>query len=335
MKHLILTLLLVLTLTSVSNAAMPNLPASATILLNCQFNSTTCDGQVANSYNAGSIIQDSSALESPPNVYRHSRCASCLVGGTQLDFYHAQATEVYVGLLIRTSPTFRGLDSGANKIVLPGSNISTSVMGLYGQKGPSGGSGSFQLYWNDQNGGNVNNCHYATNFLGGGAQANGPTVYGDCPGGLNYFPNVASGAFSLGQWHYIEWCGKASTNFTSRDGIYKWFLDGKLIGNYSTSNTGSWWNATYITPTWDGQGTPWGADAWYDIDRWVVARLVPGSCAGMTGNGVVINPSPTPPPTGPVDSPTGSPNAPVGLQVTENKFDDYEEYEQFNELITR
>lgn len=306
MRLIILCLFLLLDIVPNAYASMPNLPPNATILLDCPFNSVgnpLCDGKVGNTYNAGSIVSDWSALESPPNVYRYFRGANSLSGGTQLDFSHAQATEVYVGLLIKTSPIFRGLDSGANKIVLPGSNISNSVMGIYGQKGPQGGSGSFQLYWNDQNGGTVNNCHYAQNFLNGGATANGPTVYGDCPGGLNYFANVGSGTFSLGQWHYIEWCGKASASFTSRDGIYKWFLDGRLIGNYSNVNTGSWWNATYITPTWDGQGTPWGADAWYDIDRWVVARLATGSCASL--GGTTVNP----------DTPAGPPAAPSGLNA--------------------
>ena len=293
-----------------AQANMPNLPPTATILLDCPFSSVgnpICNGQVGNIYNAGSIVSDGSAPESPPNVYRYFRGANALSGGTQLDFYHANATEVYVGLTIKTSPIFRGLDSGSNKIVLPGSNISNSVLGLSGQKGPQGGSGSFQLYWNDQNGGTVNNCHYAQNFLNGRATANGPTVYGDCPGGLNYFPNVGNGTFSLGQWHYIEWCGKASSSLTSRDGIYKWFLDGNMIGNYSNVNTGSAWNATYITPTWDGQGTVWGADAWYDLDRWVVARLPVGACAAMTGGGV------TPPS---IDNPAGAPGLVSGFTAT-------------------
>lgn len=293
-----------------ARASMPNLPPSATILLDCPFNSVgnpICNGQVGNTYNAGSIASVSSAPESPPNVYRYFRGAADLFGGTQLDFYYPQSTELYVGLVIRTSPIFRGLDSGTNKIVLPGSNISNSVMGLYGAKGPQGGSGSFQLYWNDQNGGTVNNCHLAQSFLGGGTIANGPTVFGDCPGGLNYLPNAGSGAFSLGQWHYIEWCGKASLNFTSRDGIYKWFLDGALIGNYSNVNTGAYWNAAYITPTWDGQGTVWGADAWWDIDRWVVARLSAGTCASMNGGGTV---------TPSIDNPAGAPGLVSGFTAT-------------------
>jgi hypothetical protein len=298
---------------------MPNLPSGATILLDCAFNSITCSGLVGNPYNAGQIMTDLSAPVSPPNIYRHSRCATCLHGGTQLDFSHTQSTEVYTGLVLRTSPIFRGLDSGANKIVLPGSNISNSVLALYGQKGPDGGSGSFQLYWNDQNGGTVNNCHHSTNVVAGGTVANGPTVFGDCPGGLNYFANVGNGAFSLGQWHYAEWCGKASSSFTSRDGIYKWFLDGAMIGHYPNVNTGSYWNANYITPTWDGQGTPWGADAWYDIDRWVVARLPAGSCAALGGGAVPPSPPPStppPPPSTPPPPPAGTPGTVADLAIT-------------------
>ena len=39
-----------------SQASMPNLPPSATILLDCAFNSITCNGAVVNSYQAGQII---------------------------------------------------------------------------------------------------------------------------------------------------------------------------------------------------------------------------------------------------------------------------------------
>jgi hypothetical protein len=301
---------------------MPNLPPGATILLDCPFNSVgnpLCNGQVYNFYNAGSIVSDGSAPESPPNIYRYFRGANDLQGGTQLEFTYQPTTELYYGLAIRTSPTFRGLTSLSNKIILPGSEISDSVTSIYGQL-----NGPFTLVFNDQNGGTVNNCHLSTNLIAGGTVANGASVFGDCPGGLSYFPNLGvSGNFSLGQWHYVEWCGKASASYTSRDGIYKWFLDGRMIGNYSNVNTGHSWSRMNITPTWDGQGTPWGADAWWDIDRWVVARLSAGSCAGMTGNGVIINPSPPsspqppPPPVGPVDEPIGNPSAPVGLIVTD------------------
>ncbi len=293
-----------------SQASMPNLPPSATILLDCAFNSITCSGAVVNSYQAGQIIQDGSALESPPNIYRYSRAGNAVQGGTQLDFFHSNYTEIYIGLHIRTSPIWRGLDSGSNKIVMAGNNVNNFTLALYGSKGPQGGSGSFQLMWNDQNSGQLNNCHYAQNFLGGGTVANGPLVYGDCPGGLNWFPNAGSGAFSIGPWHYVEWCGKASTSFTSRNGIYKWFLDGALVGNYPNVNTASFYNASYVTPTWDGQGTPWGADAWWDVDRWVVASLPAGTCASLGGGT-----APNPPPPPPVD--TTPPGRVTGLTITQ------------------
>lgn len=278
---------------------MPNLPPSATIILDCAFNSITCSGAVGNFYVAGSIISNASAPESPPNIYRYERCASCLSGGTQLDITFAPAAELYIGIAMRSSPGFRGLDSGSNKIVLPGNDESNSVVGLYGSTAQYNASTGtpMSLYWNNQNGGTLNNCHYATSFLAGGTVANGPTVYGDCPGGLNFFANVGNAAWSHGPWHYLEWCGKSSTSRTSRDGIYKWFLDGSLVGNYSQSNTGSPWNRAYITPTWDGQGTPWGLDAWYDMDRWVIARLPAGGCAALGGGGVPI----------PTDNPVGPP----------------------------
>lgn len=297
-------LLLSLVAPSVAQAALSNLPAGSTVLLDCAFTTVTCNGTVNNFYNAGQIMSDFSAPDSPPSIYRYSRCASCTEGGTQLDYFYSNVTEIYFGLVIRSSASFPGYVSNSNKIIMAGNNINNFTLGLYGTQY----SGNFKLFWNDQNAGQINNCHYAQNFLGGGAQANGPTVYGDCPGGLNYFPNVANGTFSLGQWHYVEWCGKSSTSFTSRDGIYKWMLDGVLVGNYPNVNTASFYNASYITPAWDGGGTPWGTDAWWDVDRWKVARLPSGGCAALAGgSGGTSLPSPPPSPTPP--SPTPPPPA--------------------------
>ena len=109
MRLIILCLFLLLDIVPNAYASMPNLPPNATILLDCPFNSVgnpICNGQVDNIYNAGSIASVSSAPESPPNVYRYFRGASDLSGGTQLDFYYPQSTELYVGLVIRTSPIF-------------------------------------------------------------------------------------------------------------------------------------------------------------------------------------------------------------------------------------
>lgn len=88
-----------------ASANMPNLPPSATIILDCAFNSITCSGAVTNFYVAGSIISNASAPESPPNVYRYERCASCVVGGTQLDLNFSEASELYIGLAMRSSLT--------------------------------------------------------------------------------------------------------------------------------------------------------------------------------------------------------------------------------------
>jgi len=289
-RKFLFCLLLVGGMAQAGNAAMPNLPSTATVLLDCPFNSVgnpMCGGLVVNSYNAGSIASDSTAPESPNNVYEYFRSGGSTTGGTQLDFFYSQSAEIYVGLAIKTSPGFYGYTSSSNKMTMIGNNLNNFTLGLYGPQG-----GPHQLFFNDQNAGQINNCHYASNFVGGGAQANGPTVYGDCPGGLNYFGNTGQSAtWTHGVWHYAEWCGKASTSTTSRDGIYKWFLDGKMVGNYSTTNTAAYWDANYITPAWDGQGLPWGTDAYWRVDRWVTARLPAGTCASMTGNGSV-----TPPP---------------------------------------
>ena len=77
-----------------THAALPNLPSSATVLLDCPFNSVgnpICNGQVANFYNAGSIESVVSAPESPPNVYRYSRSAGSPVGVQRSDAVQVQS----------------------------------------------------------------------------------------------------------------------------------------------------------------------------------------------------------------------------------------------------
>ena len=98
-RKFLFCLLLVGGMAQAGNAAMPNLPSTATVLLDCPFNSVgnpMCGGLVVNSYNAGSIASDSTAPESPNNVYAYFRSGGATTGGTQLDFFYSQSAEIYV-----------------------------------------------------------------------------------------------------------------------------------------------------------------------------------------------------------------------------------------------
>jgi hypothetical protein len=141
--------------------------------------------------------------------------------------------------------------------------------------------------------------------------------------------------FSPGQWVQIEVAYKPSTTSTSRDGYYCAWLDGVMSSCtnqlntpdlYATGRLKTWYTSNLTI--WGGTGSTKTRDSFLYFDHWRIA--VGGTAPPLSP------PSPTPPPpppTGPVDSPAGSPTAPLGLQVTENKFDDYVEYQQFNELI--
>ena len=56
-------------------------------------------------------------------------------------------------------------------------------------------------------------------------------------------------------WHLIEVYMKASSTKTSRDGIIRWALDGKIVGNYPTVNISPGGFADFqYNHAWDGSG---------------------------------------------------------------------------------
>ncbi|MGH7589959.1 MAG: hypothetical protein ACREL2_00855, partial [Gemmatimonadales bacterium] len=80
-------------------------------------------------------------------------------------------------------------------------------------------------------------------------------------------PNVNNVPVTLGQWHRIEWFLSYNTTTNPPNGIMRWWLDGKLIGDYSNVLFAGGPFADYkVSAIWGGiGGTKTENDFyWYD-----------------------------------------------------------------------
>ena len=218
--------------------------------MDCNFSTPTC-GTLTDVYSNGQVTTDSTAPLSPSSVLNQLLPPGATQGGAQLDKFFGNATQVYVGLYIKTNTEFTLSHVGIGKLFFVGGPLSNSYFAYFG------GYGDFDktVIYNNQNGGDWNNCH----LTGAGGR------YGDWPGGFNFLGNINGSSLARGQWHKIEFLLKHSTTATSRDGIVRWWVDGVLRGNYTTLNQHTYTNYFSLNHTWDGAG-----------------NVVPGKLAGAT-----------------------------------------------------
>lgn len=261
--------------------AWPNEPSGLSLINDCAW-SSLCSGW-EDFYNTMSIpgggIQPGNGPLSPPSSFKYIMFPNASSGGTQLDIRFSPVRRIFIGATIKNNADFVGYANGNNKIFLIRNDETPSVLELFtnladvGTAPPKWVSG--RVGYNNQNGGVLNNCHL-------------PSAVGDCPGGVNMFPNVASGSWTRGVYHKIEMELQSSTTNSSRDGVIRIWLDGTLILSHTNANTGqSAWSSISITPTWDGQGAascwngstnPYGRDCskqWeWEIDHFHISGSV-------------------------------------------------------------
>ncbi len=215
-----------------------NEPAGASVVLDCPFNSVSGCG-ILDAYSSSQIVADGTAPISPSSVVKSTFYAGNASGGMQLNYVTPQIqSEMYVGLIWRTNPEFQGNQgSWSNKMFFVRGPNSNGLLLMYG---PTNGGPYYATF--GVNTGGLDNSHVCQSDLG--------LI---CP------PNVNSSAAQLfrGVWTKLEMYVKKSTTNTSRDGILRWWVNGVLVGNYTTLNyAAAGLNEWVWSEAWDGTFNP-------------------------------------------------------------------------------
>ena len=93
-------------------------------------------------------------------------------------------------------------------------------------------------------------------------------------GAYNLSGNASNPTITLGVWHRIEVLQRYPTSSSSKDGIFRWWIDGVLCGNYTNIgwNTSSTYQELRFAPTWGGMGGSVAFDTDWQIDHVKISR---------------------------------------------------------------
>lgn len=215
------------------STAFPNEPSGSSQILNWPFNSVTTSGGynvVWDVYGSINIMPDSTAPLSPSNCMRSRMEAGNMYGGSQVEYNMSTIyNDLFVGLWWRTNSQFFGRTTANKMFFVRG----PSVNGFFGLAGPQAGPWYIGF---GHNTGSLDNSHIMAGDLG-----------------LIGYPNVNTVLIERGTWAKIEVYIKKSTTSTSRDGIVRWWVNGILVGNYTTVNYAQNGLNTWLwSETWDG-----------------------------------------------------------------------------------
>jgi hypothetical protein len=249
-----------------SSDAWPNEPVGLTVLSEYGFDETLPTGvavplsdgwRINNPAGYATQASDPGAPLSPPNVGQW-RYPIGFAGGDapatmyyQLDSPH----EMYFSYSWKASTPWQGHPSGVNEISFVVAQDNILVVQMHG---PPGGEGPYALI-------------VTTEFT----TSNGhlENSEGDDPGTRHLFGNVNGGNYIVtpGQWYQIEVYFKMSTTSASRDGVIRWWVNGTLVGDYTTVNFDVThpWEEFQFSPNWGGVGSAKTEEDhfWYDHVR--------------------------------------------------------------------
>ncbi len=219
----------------------PNEPPSFRLISDQPWDAVTSLGWVLQFGEPPVIVPDPTASFSPPNVLQMVYPMGFNGGEAPSTLTHelGGVTRLYVGMWWKASSPWEGHPSNVNKIAfLFPSSDGDIYLAMYGPPG-----GPYHL-----------------------------RVLPQFPGLPSEWlvPNVNLVPVSLGQWHRIEWLLVYNTTADPANGIVRWWLDGKLIGDYLDVPFPSGAMSVFkVAPTWGGVGqTKTEVDYfWYDHVR--------------------------------------------------------------------
>ena len=227
----------------------PNEQSGSTLVTD--FGLDTLSGSGWNTVGGGcGVVSDATGPLSPPSVVEADYPTGFTAGNAPCTIYYPTANnkELYTGLWWKASnPWQQEPLSNMSKILFWASNTGFDMFcGM-------NGTGPYTL-----------TC---TPEFPGIANGHLPNSNGDAVGSRNLVGQTTVN-MPLGQWHRLEFYYKFSTSATSQDGIIRWWVDGTLVGDYTTANfpAGNF-SEFQISSTWGGLTSTKTENDWYRYDH--------------------------------------------------------------------
>lgn len=234
MNPFLIPILLVLFLFNLGycSAAWPNEQAGSAVLCDWPFDSASGKGFGAPSGGAGRIVADATAPLSPANVWRNTRNKTMNDGGAvAFNLPNAYQNEVFFGYWFKASNPHYGWFGWYQKI----SMVNDVVPHIY-----------MKMQEIDETAGTFLIVGHPEKVIAAKDWENAHIA----PDGI-FWPNVHGESYRVGQWYRVEIYCKRSTTSSSRDGIYRWWVNGTLAGNYTTMNFGTPLRKVLLANIWD------------------------------------------------------------------------------------
>lgn len=216
----------------VNSKTWTNEPAGSLLLADCPMDTPDCNGNLIYYYSMGAVTQ----LSDGATAYfsQLPRNQSYGTGGV-MTYYKSGAgiPELFVGLRWKNNSEFQGDGSGINTLFYM-RNVENpagapSVSGNFILRGPQYGPWKLEFRPNINQG----------SFCGDGGWI--------CAGNAN------SISIERDKWYHIETYVRASSCMTCNNAVVRWWVNGKLVGNYTNLNYGGGVvNEFVFSPNWDG-----------------------------------------------------------------------------------
>jgi len=297
--------MLALLVPAIADAQWTHEPAGSTVLLDCPLTTISGCARVVDQYgnlNSQSVTNAADPVSPPGGIYvslpYSGPCGNsstigtylaCANGGGTMSWFHTtQLRELYVGIIAKTNEQEGCNIVGTSKdwFIMSYNNTGGAPIanGFFG----SSNCGSTKTHIFGPNTGGVDNSHACAG------------------GGLRCDPNRSAGTYQANTMVKHQYCLRAATSSTSRDGVVAWSLNDVWAGVYTNLNyAGGNLNEVQWNKTLDGYGNGQGftGELRQEMYHPRVSAVPSGGCASIAGG------------TPPAD--TTPPGRATGLTITQ------------------